>query len=173
MMRLSLFSCVLTFSVCLFLSVQGKPKAIDERATIFKKNAQTTYQLKQSISREVFAIVNQKYPTFPFAIRDFESEAKAKMAMRECAQHELVAAYPVLHEKDGELVAQVKSTFLVTDKGTVKLTGLELDRKSFFSEHKIVDEEVRRVLNSSTSIGGAKKKKKPAAKKEGEAAEAK
>jgi hypothetical protein len=88
------------------------------------------------------------------------------MAMRECTQHELVAAYPVLHEKEGEFVAQAKATFLITEKGTVKLTGLELDRKNFVSEHKIADEEVRKILNSSTTIG-AKKKKKPA-KKDGE-----
>ena len=52
--------------------------------------------------------------------RAFEDEKKAKMGVTECARHELLNAYPVLYDKDGEFVAQIKYTVLLMPNGPLR-----------------------------------------------------
>lgn len=52
--------------------------------------------------------------------RAFEDEKKAKMGVTECARHELLNAYPVLYEKEGEFVAQMKYTVLLMPNGPLR-----------------------------------------------------
>ena len=42
------------------------------------------------------------------------------MGVTECARHELLSAYPVLYEKDGEFVAQIKYTVLLMPNGPLR-----------------------------------------------------
>ena len=52
--------------------------------------------------------------------RAFDDEKKAKMGVTECARHELLSPYPVLYEKDGEFVAQIKCTVLLMPNGPLR-----------------------------------------------------
>jgi methionine aminopeptidase len=84
---------------------EGKPKEGDYRTTVFKRELDTQYNLKIKSARQFFSEVNKKYPTLPFAIRSFEDSTAAKIGVKECVAHDLLTSYPVLVEKNGELVA--------------------------------------------------------------------
>lgn len=103
---------------------EGKPKEIDNRqTTIYKRNAAVTYSLKHKISRSIYSEVSTKYGSFPFSLRYLEDATKARFGIAEAKEHDMVHPYPVLHEKEGEFVCQVKFTALVTAQGTTRITG--------------------------------------------------
>jgi len=77
----------------------------DLRTTVYKREMDMQYNLKSKSARGFFSVVNQKYPTLPFSIRGFEDLTGAKVGVKECLNHELIMAYPVLTEKQGEFVA--------------------------------------------------------------------
>lgn len=45
--------------------------------------------------------VNKKFPTMPFTLRSLADESAAKLGVRECVNHDLLASYPVLTERPG------------------------------------------------------------------------
>lgn len=140
----------------------GKCKEVDERTTVYKRAVDTTYQLKMKYSRALLSEINKNHPTFPFTIRDMD-ESKTRIGIKECKDHELVHAYPVLWEKQGETLAHFKFTCLLMPTGTIKITGLSTDINQFKSEHSIKDEELLKVLAQGV---GKKKKKKNKKKKD-------
>lgn len=146
-------------------SGDGKPKQIDTRQTsIYKRNHATTYNLKNKISRAVLSDIDNKCKYFPFSLRHLEDPVKAKFGMLEASQHDLVHAYPVLYERDGEFVAQVKFTVVVQSAGATRLTGpvqgLDVSHATWQSEYKITNQEIIDTLKISASAAAAKKKKK-------------
>lgn len=166
------------WSVDIVLSTgEGKPKELDSRqTTIFKRNASATYQLKHKISRAIFSEIQNKYSHMPFSLRWLEDATKARFGIAEAREHELVSPYPVLVEKEGETVAQVKFTALITAAGTQRITGplggLDLNGAVVQSEKKFKDlsEELQKELKEIVAAGNvasgssaAKKKKKKAA----------
>lgn len=103
----------------------GKPRESETRTTVFKRNVDRKYSLKNKSSREFFNIVNKRFPTMPFSIRSFEDEKAAKMGVRECVNHELLMQFPGLIERKEEFVAHVKVTVLLLPSGnTAQITGL-------------------------------------------------
>jgi len=139
----------------------GKPSQAADRTTVYKRAADNNYQLKMKASRSVLAEVNNRFPYFPFSIRALEfDEAKVKFGIVECYKHGLVEAYPVLQEKDGEFIAHVKFTALLTGNGTSRITGVPINMANVKSDHQVVDEELKAIL--AQPIG---KKKKSVAKK--------
>lgn len=113
-------------------------------------------------SRVFFAEAEKKFGQMPFTLRAFEDEIKAKLGILECVKHRLMDPFNVLYEKDDELVAQFKFTILLMPSGTHKITGLPLSADQFESEHKVEDEELKKIL--ATPLLENKKKKKNAAK---------
>lgn len=106
-------------------SGQGKPQDAGNRVTVYKRNVERNYALKQKASRTFFNEVNKKFPTFPFSLRSMPDEQGAKMGIRECATHELLMAYPVLMEKKGDFISHTKFTVLLLPNGnTSVITGL-------------------------------------------------
>ena len=81
------------------------------------------YSLKSKYSRAFLSIVNKKYPTLPFSITRFEDAVGTKVGIKECVEHEMIEAYPVMTEKAGEFVAQSKLTLVVQPKGCVIIAG--------------------------------------------------
>lgn len=75
------------------------------RCTVFKREMDMQYNLKSKSARAFFSEVNKKYPTLPFSIASFEDQTGAKVGLKECLNHDLIMAYPVLTEKKGEYVA--------------------------------------------------------------------
>ena len=131
---------------------QGKPKPLDD-CTIYKRNTQSSYQLKMQVSRRILSEIDRRSPVFPFTLRAFD-ESKAKFAIKEAKQHDLVYAYPVMVERDADLVAQCKFVVHITDRGAVKLSGLPVDSAGK-SEHKVTDDDVKRLLNQGVLLPAA------------------
>lgn len=104
-------------------SGEGKPKESTARTTVYKRELQTVYNLKMKSSRAFFSEMGKRFPTLPFSIRSFEDTTAAKVGVKECGDHDLLIAYPVLQEKVGETVAQFKSTVAVLPRSTCVLTG--------------------------------------------------
>lgn len=86
-------------------SGEGMPKEAETRTTVFKRELQTIYNLKINASRKFFSELNKKFPTLPFALRQFDDVTAAKVGVTECLNHDLVLPYPVLTERPGEIVA--------------------------------------------------------------------
>ena len=78
-----------------FSTGEGKPREVDTRTTIFKRQVDKNYNLKMKGSRAFFSEVVKKAPVFPFTLRSFDDERGAKLGVRECVQHELVQPYQV------------------------------------------------------------------------------
>lgn len=126
---------------------EGKPKEGEFRTTVFKRELDTQYNLKSKSARSFFTEVNKKYPTLPFSIRSFQEAVAAKVGVMECLQHDLLNAYPVLVEKQGETVAQFKCTIVVQGKSTVVLAqGPALNQARFETEKRIQDEGLRSLI---------------------------
>jgi hypothetical protein len=68
--------------------------------TVFKRDMESTYQLKMKASRAVYSDIKERFGFFPFTMRAMD-EKKAKFGIRECITHQLVQGYPVLQEKEG------------------------------------------------------------------------
>ena len=145
---------------------EGKPKEGDYRTTVFKRELDAQYNLKIKSARASFSEVNKKFPTLPFSIRSFEDSTSAKVGVKECVAHDLLTAYPVLVEKNGEFVAQFKATIAVLPKSTVVLAGdLALDLTRFETDKKIQDPALVTLIDSEL---WKKEDKKKVAKKEEE-----
>lgn len=141
---------------------EGKPKQLEDRTTVFKRNVETKYSLKMKASRAFFSEVNQRFPTMPFTLRAGDEKAW-RMGVVECVKHDLFIEYPVLYEKPEEFVAQFKFTALLLPSGnTTRITGGPTPDAT--SEHKVEDAELVELLSQSTE---KKKKSKPKKKKSG------
>lgn len=138
---------------------EGKGREMDTRATIYKKTDEV-YQLKMKYSRVVLSDIDKKFGVMPFTLRYFDDEVKAKMGLKECVNHKLIEPFPVLHEKEGELVAQFKFTVLLMPTRSHKITGLPIDMSMYNTEHKIEDECLLKLLQGSNPAASKKKKKK-------------
>lgn len=59
----------------------------------------------------------------PFPMRKLlADEGCSKLGLVECLHHGLLHSYPVLWEKDGEQVAQIKGTVLLLPNGSDRIT---------------------------------------------------
>lgn len=119
--------------------------------------------MKIKQSRQFFNDVVSRYPSFCFSLNSFEDEVQAKLGLKECLEHELLVPYPVLAEKEGDVVAQFKITVMITKGKTTALTGLPLDESLFKSEHELKDQEILDLL--AQSMDKKEQKKKAAEKK--------
>merc|ERR1712154_517873 len=99
------FEAAQVYTVDVFMSTgEGNPVQREARTTVFKRAVDKSYSLRMKASRYVFNEVNKKYPTLPFTIRALD-EKQGRMGVVECVKHELLHSYPVLVEKENELVA--------------------------------------------------------------------
>ncbi|KNH05337.1 p45 [Perkinsela sp. CCAP 1560/4] len=117
----------------------GKLKERDQRPLVFKKSLDNNYQLKLQASRDVFNEVNQRFQTFPFSIRHLDQK-RGRIGLQECLRNEMVDPYPILYERDGECVAHVKCSVLVTPTKIENITGAVFDESMYKSECQIRDE---------------------------------
>lgn len=144
---------------------EGMGKDADIRTTVYKREMDVQYNLKSKHARAFFSIVNHKYPTLPFSIRGFEDLTGAKVGVKECVEHDLIMAYPVLTEKVGEYVAQFKGTIVVQPKSTAILSGgRALHNKDGYATPKaIANEELKELI--ARDLWKHEKAKKEEAKK--------
>lgn len=140
---------------------EGKSKDLDTRTTVYMKNEDIVYQLKMKASRVFFSDADKRFGSLPFTLRSFDDEVKAKMGIVECERHNLMKPFPVLYEKEGEFVAQMKTTVIIMPNGILKITGLPSTFEPtllYRSEHKIQDEKISQIIQ--TSLKPSKKKAK-------------
>jgi len=149
---------------------EGKAKETEERTTVFKRSVDQNYSLKMKASRYVFSEINTRFPTLPFTLRVLD-EKRARLGITELIKHDLVSPYPVLYEKEGEFVAQIKFTILILPSETKRLNTHALPYIS--SEIKMEDASINSIMQQGTKRMKKNKKnknkKKAAPKKEGEA----
>ena len=141
----------LTLSSFLFLHPKPKPKP-----QIYKRALDVEYSLKMKASRTVFSEISKRFSTMPFALRALATPG-ARLGVIECVNHYLLQAYPVLHERSSERVAQLKTTVLLMPNGSDRVTGVPLQPHE--SDKSVEDELVKKLLATSLKP----KKKKPAA----------
>eukprot|EP01023_Acetabularia_acetabulum_P029502 TRINITY_DN2783_c0_g1_i1.p1 TRINITY_DN2783_c0_g1~~TRINITY_DN2783_c0_g1_i1.p1 ORF type:complete len:381 (-),score=60.30 TRINITY_DN2783_c0_g1_i1:193-1335(-) len=141
---------------------EGKTRMLDEKETnIYKRALDVEYSLKLKTSRAVFSEITKKYPTMPFSIRNLENK-QVRMGLSECLSHGLLHPYPVLHEKPGIIVAQIKGTVLLMPNGSDRITTAEL--QPLETDKKCEDQEILDLL----AVPLKKKKKKSKKAKETE-----
>ncbi|XP_016135550.1 proliferation-associated protein 2G4-like [Sinocyclocheilus grahami] len=143
---------------------EGKARDSGQRTTVYKRDPSKQYGLKMKTSRVFFSEVERRFDTMPFTLRAFEDESKARLGVVECAKHELLQPFNVLHEKEGECVAQFKFTVLLMANGPLRITSGPFDPELYKSEHEVQDPELKALLQSSASRKAQKKKKKKASK---------
>lgn len=141
----------------------GKTRELDDATTVFKREVDNNYSLKMKASRFILKEINSRFPTFPFTLRAFDDK-RAKLGIVECTNHELVTPYPVLYERDGEYVAQLKFTVLLMPSGTLKITGLDVDTSLIASERAVEDEELIALLKQPIKRKSRRRKKKKSKK---------
>ncbi|RZC78065.1 hypothetical protein C5167_002276 [Papaver somniferum] len=139
---------------------EGKPKLVDEKqTTIYKRAVDKSYSLKMKASRFIFSEISQKFPIMPFSARALE-EKRARLGLVECMSHELLQPYPVLHEKPGDFVAQIKFTVLLMPNGSDRITSHALQE---LQSTKTIDDDAEikgwLALGTKKKKGGGKKKK--------------
>jgi hypothetical protein len=54
--------------------------------------------------------------------------------VKECVAHELLEPYPVVYEREGDVVAHAKFTVLLLPSGTTKITGMSIDYSAYSSD---------------------------------------
>lgn len=102
---------------------KGKLKERDAKTSIYKIALESGYQPKMESARDLHKEIDANFFTFPFSLRQSENK-KARLGLSEMLKHGLIVPYPVLYEKDGELVAQFKVTLLITNKKIERITGI-------------------------------------------------
>jgi len=149
------------FAVDVIVSTgEGKGREEDARTTVFKKR-DIVYQLKLKASRAFFSEMDKRFALMPFTLRAFDDEKKARMGVVECVKHGLCDPYPVIFEREGEVVAQFKFTVLMMPSGPLRITGgPAFDPAVFKSDHKIEDKEILDLLSQSIRPSKTQKKKK-------------
>ncbi|KAK9840679.1 hypothetical protein WJX84_000358 [Apatococcus fuscideae] len=142
---------------------EGKPKITDEKqTTVYKRALDVEYRLKMAASRQVFSEINKNYPTMPFSTRVLD-QRNCRLGLVECLNHGLLHPYPVMHERSGVAIVQLKSTVLLMANGSDKVTGMALQPHE--SEKSVEDEQVKGLLQQSLKSKKKPKKKSKAAKK--------
>jgi curved DNA binding protein len=139
---------------------EGKPKQAESRTTVYKRELQNAYNLKINKSRAFFAETNKRFPSLCFSLRAFEDQTGAKVGVRECVDHELLVAYPVLEEKSGDIVAHFKSTVAILPRSTAVLTGVGADETKITSDKKLPAELAALVASELWKNAKEDKKKK-------------
>jgi len=171
---------VYSFDV-LISSGEGTTKETDTRTTVFRRNVEVTYGLKMKgkgtivfhhtprnkkkkimvASRSLFSEANKKFPTLPFPLRALDEDRKGRLGIAECVNHNLFTAFPVLYEKSGEFIAQVKFTVLLMASGTQKITHFAAPANAK-SSLKIEDPDLVALLATSAAPKKKKNNKKKA-----------
>ena len=158
-----------------FSTGSGKPKASGARTTVFKRAHENTYGLKMKASRWLLSTAMAKSPATPFTLRAMGDDRQARLGVTECVKHGVFHDYPVLAEDEGEVVAHVKFTVLITGNGPQIITSQPLP-EGVAVEGVTLPEEIAAIraeeLYKKPAAAGGKKKrrrKKKAASTEADA----
>ena len=144
---------------------EGKPRETEYRTTVFQRALDVTYNLKLKASRTFLAEVNRRFPTLLFSLNNFDDQRNARLGVSECLKHNMLYSYPVLAERQTDLVAQFKVTVLIQESGTVVITPVLFNADAYRTERQVTDEFVKSTLELQMLTGLAPKKTKNKNKK--------
>lgn len=145
----------------IFSTGEGKTRELDPRPTIFKIAPESSYQVKMKASKAVVSDAIRRFSYLPFTARAFQDEkdkrkgSEALLGISECTKHGLMHPYPVLYEREGAALAQVKYTVLLLPGGALKVTGLTVP--AYVKSEKEVPEEIKTILATEPFVSKAKK----------------
>lgn len=142
---------------------EGKPKESGAKSSVLKRCIENTYNLKSESARKFLSLAEINFQTFPFSLNYFDNEENLKMKGKvenvanvvkvgivECLRNELFTSYPVLVEKEGDIVAQFKYTVAVRQDKPIVIAGHLLDTTLFASDKEIKHEGLNKVLSESS-----------------------
>jgi curved DNA binding protein len=141
---------------------EGRVCGTEVKTSLFRRNADSQYQLKMKTSREMLSKATDSHGFMTFSLRDFDNETRTRLGLKECINHEVVTPHAVMQERPGEMVAQFKYTVLVLPHGILKVTGLNFEKDIYLTEKEIKSDEINKLLATSISKKANKKKKKKA-----------
>jgi len=154
-----------TYAIDIVMSTgEGKTRELETRTTVYKRAQDQAYLVKMKASRYVLNEIREHFGTFPFSLKALEDK-RGRMGIVELVKHDLVHAYPILWEKPGEFVAQVKFTALLLPSGTDRLTTATTLPANIVSEYKIEDPKIKAILATGTKRVSNNKKNKKKKKK--------
>lgn len=108
-------------------SGKGKLKEKNLRPNVFKVSLDTNYAMKMDSSKELEKEIDAKFSTFPFAVRNLTTKM-ARLGLNEMLKHNRIVPYPVLYERDGEVVGHFKITILINNKKIEPITGISMQK---------------------------------------------
>lgn len=155
------FECHEAYAVDIVLtSGSGKPRQVKDRCTVYKRDDDARYKLKSKAANNTLSEIDRKFDVFPFSLRNLESEARAKLGLKEMLQHKMVEPYLVLKEREDEIVVHLKNTVLVMPSGINKISGPVLPVEQYPSEKTVQDPEIVSLLSRVLKKKKRSKKKK-------------
>jgi len=98
---------------------EGKTREENTKTNIYKKT-NNPYSLRTQHARTLLNDVSANHQNMPFNVRYFNI-AQARLGVKEMVEHSMLQPYPVLYEKNSEIVAQFKFTLLVLPNSTSNL----------------------------------------------------
>lgn len=141
-------------------SADGKVKPSNYKTSLYKLTG-NLYALKLKSSHQILGELKAKSSgPFPVNVRNLDDARKARMGLIECVNHQVVLAYDIMAEKEGEYVAQVFTTFAVTANGIVKFTHPTFDADRYQTDKAIGDEEIKSLIAQPLKTSAKKKKTK-------------
>jgi len=99
-----------------------EPFATDGSGKVREGNGEEIYALERESSvrnrqaRQALDQITNEFRTLPFATRWLDV-SRAKMAIRQLKQRDILHGYPILKETEGSLVSQKEHTVIVTEDG--------------------------------------------------------
>jgi len=139
---------------------EGIPKEDEARTTIFKRELNKQYMLKMKSSRAFYSEMNTRFPSMPFAIRQFENPTGARAGVTECLTHKLIQDLPVFCDKKGTLVAQEMCTVAILQKSVQVLSGGNTFNPAAYStECKAEDKDIQELISMDMWAKEDKKKR--------------
>lgn len=137
---------------------EGRCKEADIRSTIYRRANDNEHLMKTQTGKKFMVEARRRFPDLPFSLRAFDDIAAAKVGVSEAKRHGLLHEYPVIREREGQVIVQFKYTVLLLPTGTKKVTGLTFAQSSQFVSEKKLEGELAALL--STSMNPKKLKKK-------------
>ncbi|KAN0138994.1 Peptidase M24, structural domain containing protein [Lactarius tabidus] len=145
----------------------GKARLEESRTTIYQRDHTISYQLKMKTARAVFSEVQKKAGQFPFNLRGFEDEKRARMGLQEAVQHGLVKPYDVVYTPPNTFVAAFHFTIALLSGGPSLLTHPPVWYKPELvrTEKELEDEELKELSTRKLRENKKSKKKTDAEEK--------
>jgi len=137
----------------------GKVNPSQIKTSLYRRDPNSSYQLKMKTSREVLSKCTEDHGFMTFSLRSFDNEQRTRLGLKENVSHEVIQEHPVMQEKPGNYVCQFKYTVLVLPNGLLKITGLDFEGDLYDTEYTIEDKEISTLLTQSISKKANRRRK--------------